>query len=269
MDHQLVRWAAVATSSAWEEGNARPVPVPYDKLGKIIRPKGGNTGVIIAAPGQGKTTFMLNWAVKAGMKCLYISSDTSPADVTAQLGALATTDERILVEQRLAASTTWRRGYAQAIFQKYPNLILDFAPRPTMEEIRNKALALVELWGEPPELIVMDTASNVAMSDMANNAEWQRVWLEAINLAREVNSFFLFCHHVKQGPARTGRIAPELNDGLWGCDQFPEFVMGLHTPNVGELTLTVRKNRGGAKDVPVRFNVDFARADINEAPRRE
>lgn len=263
-----MRWAAVATSSAWEEGNARPVTVPYPRLSHIIRPKGGNTGVIIAAPGQGKTTFMLNWVVKAGMKALYISSDTSPADVTAQLGALATGNERRLVEQQLAANMTWRREYATAIYRKYPNLILDFSPRPTMAEIRNKALALTEMWGEPPEIIVMDTASNVAMEDMSNNAEWQRVWLDAINLARELNCFFLFCHHVKQGPARGGRVAPELNDGLWGCDQFPEFVMGLHTPDAGQLTLTVRKNRGGAKDVPVRFDVDFPRADIAEAAPR-
>lgn len=259
-----MRWAAAATQSAWEEGNARPVVVPWTKLGKVIKPKGGNCGVVIAAPGVGKTTFMLNWAVKSGMKTLYISSDTSPHDITAQLGALATGQERRMVEERLNATSTWRREYAKAIYAKYPNLVLDFTPRPSMRDIRNKALALTELWGVPPELIIMDTASNVAMKDMGNNADWQAVWLQAINLARDLNAFFMFAHHVRQGAARSGRIAPELNDGLWGCDQFPEFVMGLHMERSSELTLTVRKNRGGPKDVPVRFSVNFPQAEVGE-----
>lgn len=259
-----MRWAASATQSAWEENNAREVTIPWEKLASVIKPKGGNAGVLIAAPGQGKTTVLLNWMAQSGMKALYLSADTSPHDVTAQLGAIATGDLRRTVEERLMSSPTWRSGYSQAIYQKYPNLMLDFSSRPTMEEIRHKAVALTELWGVPPEVIVMDTASNVAMKDMADNAEWQRVWLEAIDLARELNAFFLFAHHVKQGPARTGRIAPEMADGLWGCDQFPEFVMGLHTERPGEVTLTVRKNRGGAKDVPVRLRCDFASASVRD-----
>lgn len=259
-----MRWAAAATQSAWEEGNARPIAVPWEKLAKVIKPKGGNVGVLIAAPGQGKTTVLLNWVVKTGAKCLYISADTSAHDMTSQLGALATGHNRRLVEERLTESATWRKEYAKAIFAKYPNLVLDFSPRPTMKDIRYKVLALTELWGETPEVIIMDTASNVAMDDMANNAEWQRVWLSAISLAREANAFFVFAHHVRQGDARGGRIAPQMNDGLWGSDQYPEFVIGLHTPNAGEVMLTVRKNRTGPKDVPIRLKVSFPLAKVED-----
>lgn len=261
-----MRWAAAATKAAWEEGHARPVDVPWEKLGKIIRPKGGNCAVVMAAPGVGKTTFMLNWAVRSGMRTLYISSDTSPHDITAQLGALATGHDRSLVEKRLMATATWRQEYAKAIYQQYPNLVLDFSPRPTMGEIQAKGEALCELWGEPPQLIVMDTASNVAMKDMSDNAEWQRVWLQSISVARYLNSFFVFAHHVKQGIARSGRVAPDLNDGLWGCDQFPEFVLALHTERTNEITCTVRKNRGGPKDVPVPLRASLPVASITDPP---
>lgn len=259
-----MRWAAAAAQSAWEEGNARPIEVPWKKLARVLRPKGGNTGVIIAAPGVGKTTLLLNWVVRSGVKCLYISSDTSPADVTSQLGALATGHVRQTVEERLSESATWRSEYAKAIYAKYPNIVLDFSPRPTIRDIRFKALALTELWGETPEIIVMDTASNVAMADMSNNAEWQRVWLQAISLARELNAFFIFAHHVRQGVARSGRVAPEMNDGLWGSDQYPEFVIGLHSPQAGRLMMTVRKNRTGPKDVPIPLKVSFPLARIDD-----
>lgn len=259
-----MRWAAVATSSSWEEDTAKPLPIPWEKLANVIRPKGGNTAVIIAAPGIGKTTFLLNWAAKARIPTLYLSADTSAQDITAQLGSLVSGHDRRTVESRLIESTTWRREYAQAIKAAYPNLVLDFSPRPTMLDIRQKGLALTELWGITPQMIVMDTASNVAMKDMSDNAEWQRVWLQAIQLARDLNAVFVFAHHVKQGLARSGRMAPEMSDALWGADQFAEFVLGLHEPTAGTRTLTVRKNRTGPKDVPVKLVADLAHADVRD-----
>lgn len=259
-----MRWGAHATKDAWSETNASVLPVPFEKLSKIIRPKGGNCGILIAAPSCGKTTFLLNWVVKAGVKVLYISSDTSPHDLTSQLASLATGEKREVVEKRLRTSQTWRSEYAEAISSKYPNIVVDFTPSPSMHRIRMKAIALAEVWGVPPEMIVMDTASNVEMKDMGDNAEWQRVWLESISIARELNSFFMFAHHVKQGPARSGRVAPEMSDGLWGCDQFPEFVFGLHAPMANRVVFTVRKNRGGMRDVPVNFHADFSRSNLEE-----
>lgn len=255
-----MRWASTATAAAWSEDSARTVDVPFTKLDTIVRPKGGNCGIVIAAPGVGKTTFLLNWAVKSGMNTLYLSADTSPHDLTAQLASLATGHLRAEVEPRLMSDQTWREQYASAIFQKFPNLVVDFTQRPSMLGIRRKATALTELWGEAPQMVVMDTASNVEMEDMGANAEWQRVWLESINIARDLNTFFVFAHHVRQGLARSGRTAPDLNDGLWGCDQFPEFVFGLHNSGAREVTCTVRKNRGGPKDVPVKLPVDLSRA---------
>ena len=223
----------------------------------------------MAAPGIGKTTFLLNWIVKSGARALYLSADTSPHDLTAQLGALATGDSRKRVEERLMESHSWRTEYGQHISQVYPNLVLDFSSSPSIHQIEQKTMALTELWGETPEIIVMDTASNVHMKDMSDNAEWQRVWLQSIEIARRFNSFFVFAHHVKQGPARGGKVAPEMNDGLWGSDQFSEFVMGLHQPRPNELSLTVRKNRTGPKDVPIRFTTDFGRAQVWEKEKED
>ena len=248
----------------WHATNTKPAPVPFEKLGSIIKPRGGNCGIVIAAPGVGKTTFLLNWMVKGNIRALYLSADTSPHDLTAQLGSLATGETRNQVEKRLAQSKTWRKEYGNHISTRFPNLVLDFSSQPRMGQIESRIGALTELWGQAPEIVVMDTASNVFMEDMGSNAEWQKVWLRAIEIARTFNLFWMFAHHVKVGPARGGRTAPEMNDGLYGSDQFAELVMGLHTPRPHKMDLTVRKNRTGAKDVRVRFDTDFAKADISE-----
>lgn len=259
-----MRWAATAARSSFDADQARMLPVPWTKLSKVLRPKGGNTMVVLSAPGVGKTTFLLNWAAQSGARTLFCSADTSPQDTTVQLAAMATNQERKLVESRMLSSMAWRVEYATAIFHRYPNLVVDFSPRPSMEQIGDRAHALTELWGDTPQFIVMDTASNVAMADMSNNASWQGVWLSAIRLARQFNAVFCFAHHVKQGPARSGRLPPEMSDGLWGCDQFPEFVMGLWNPDPGQIKLIVRKNRTGVKDVPVAFDTDLATSRVDD-----
>lgn len=259
-----MRWAAQATQDVWHVSNTAPAPIPFERLGKIITPRGGNCGIVIAAPGVGKTTWLLNWVTKSNARTLYMSADTSPHDLTGQLGALATGEERSKVEQRLTSSPTWREQYGQHISTTFPNLVLDFSSQPRMDDIENRVGALTELWGEAPQIVVMDTASNVFMEDKGSNAEWQAVWLQAIEIARTFNLFWLFAHHVKVGPARGGKVAPEMNDGLWGSDQFAEIVMGAHIPRPGFVDVTVRKNRTGKKDVKVRFAADFASAEMHE-----
>lgn len=259
-----MRWAASAAQSVWQSGSTKKIDVPFEKLGKVIRPKGGNMGVTIAGSGVGKTTFLANWTAKSNMRTLYMSSDTSAHDFTVQLGALSTDDQRVEVERRLMKSATWRREYGQHIAAAYPNLVVDFDPQPSIAKLDRQCHALTELWGVSPEMVVMDTATNVEMSDRSNNAEWQRVWLEALQLARDHNLFFMFAHHVKNGPARTGRVAPELSDGLWGSDVFPEFVLGLHLAAADKLTCTVRKNRTGQRDVTVHFNINYARGSVTD-----
>jgi replicative DNA helicase len=260
----MVRWVADATQSAWREDQARAIPVPWRRLAKLIRPKGGNVGIVIAAPGVGKTTLLLNWVAKSNLKTLYLSMDTSPMDITAQMASMVTGHERVIVERRMMESEEWRRDYAQAIYGQVPNFVVDFSPSLSVDQIRAKAESMAELWCETPELIVIDTASNIAMRDMGENAEWQRVWMQTKELARELNSFAILAHHVKAGPVKSGRVQPELSDGLWGCEQFPEFVFGLHAPSNHELILSLLKNRGGVKNVSVHLDAQLQLAQIND-----
>jgi len=257
-----MNWASVATYQSWTEENSRKIQVPWNKLSKIIRPRGGNVGVIIAAPGVGKTTFGLNWVNRTNARTLYVSADTNPTDVSAQLASMITGDERIIVEKRLETSNEWKTEYSKAVFERNSNLVLDFDPSPSIQSVWDKAIALTEMWAMTPEMIVIDTASNIEMSDKGDNAEWQRVWLACKDIARNLNSFVLLMHHVKQGDAASGRVAPQMADGLWGSDKFPEFVLGLHAPNPSELVMTVVKNRSGKKDVPVRLRPELERARI-------
>ena len=265
-----MRWAAEVTQQSWTPtASGILTPIPFRKMSRIMRPHGGNVGVVIAAPGVGKTTFLLNWAVKSGARTMYLSPDTSPQDLTSQLGALASGSPRKEVEDRLLSSASWRREYGRHIAREFPNLVLDFTASPSMTSIDEKVDALTELWAATPQIVVIDTASNIEMKDSSDNAEWTKVWLSSVEIARKYNLFVVLAHHVKQGAAAGGRVAPQMNDGLWGCDKFAEFVIGLHTPGPKLMAATIRKNRSGPKDVPIQFVTDLSRAEIREKEQND
>lgn len=261
-----MKWAASATKHAWGQDSGTTIPVPWRVLDNVIAPKVKNTGIVIAAPSVGKTTFLLNWVTQARIRALYISSDTTEHDLTTQIGALSQGHLRSEVEQRLRSSETWRDLYATRIAELYPNLVLDFTPSPTMGSIEQKVRGLVELWARPPQMVIQDTASNVDMEDKGDNAEWQRVWLSAKQIARQYGLFWCFAHHVKQGPAKDGDRAPVMSDGLWGSHQFAEYVLTLHNPNPRSMVVTVRKNRMGKRDVAVPLRAEWERALIHDQP---
>lgn len=218
--------------------------------------------MLLAAPGQGKTTFALNWAAEAGLRTLYCSADTDDRLVTEQLASIATGHDRESVKERLQTER-WLGHYAGAIKARFPNLVVDFDSPIEIDVVAEKAEALTEVWGAFPELIVLDTASNIKRVSEDNGA-WEIVWQDVQELVRFFDCTAILPHHVKQGPARSGRQAPQQSDGLFNSDKYSEIVLGLHTSAPGESTLSVLKNRGGRKDIAFQLAADMPHCRFNE-----
>lgn len=259
-----MEWAATAAQTSWGRSQARELPVPWPSLDRLLTPRGGNTIVVLAAPGVGKTAFALNWAARSGARTLYASADTDRLLMTSQLAALATGDSRTTVEDRMARSTTWRTEYAEAVKSLFPNLVVDFDSAPSIATVVAKSEALTELWGETPELVVLDTASDVA-KDGDEFQGWQKLWLNVREASRYLGCVFMLLHHVSQGPAAGGQSAPKLNDGMYKADQFPEMLLGLHESATNEITVSALKNRGGRKGVAMQLIADHAHGRLDDA----
>lgn len=253
-----MQWASSGVTSAWAKESVR-LPVPWDALGAHVRPRGGQNVVLLAAPGVGKTTVSLNWAARANLRTLYCSADTDPETATEQLASLATGHLRTTVEDRLATSATWRSWYADAVRAKYPNLVMDYSGAPRLGVIAEKMEALTEVWGACPELLVLDTASDV-QRDQPGFDGWQRQWLACREMARFFGCVIVHNHHIRSGAAATGRVKPSLDDGMYKPEQFAEMILGLYTPGAGELGIAVLKNRGGRSGFVVHLRTELERA---------
>ena len=219
--------------------------------------------MLLAAPGVGKTTLALNWAARSGARTLYCSADTDDELMFEQLASLATGHDREQIAGRLDEGR-WHSRYADAVKRRFPNLVLDFDP-PNLDVVGEKVEALTEVWGDTPQLVVLDTATDVERVN-DDPSSWIKNWIEGRTLARFFNTTVMWCHHVKSGPAASGRIAPSQADGLYNADRFSEIVLGLHTPGPDEMTVTVLKNRGGRKDIAFQLAADLAHARLDERP---
>lgn len=256
-------WAAGSVNSSWRQGSVRSLPVPWPSLARVIRPRGGQQVMVLSAPGVGKTSLIVNWAALSSALTLYVSADTDQKLMSTQLACLSTGHSRQTVEQRLEHSSVWRTQYAASVREAFPNVVMDFTSSPRIQDLAAKAEALTEVWGDAPQLMVLDTASDVQKRGEDWTA-WQDTWLACREFARFFNCVVMLAHHVKSGPAAGGTTAPQQNDGEYKADKFAEIVIGLHNPAGNEMVATVQKNRGGKSRIPVRLEADHEYASIRE-----
>lgn len=255
--------AAAAIGDGWDEGKVRPLLVPWPQLARVIRPIGGQQVVVAAAPSVGKTMFAGNWAAESGAHTLYMSADTDQRTWTKNMAALATGHETTIVDRRLERSRSWRLQYMEAVQDRFPNLYADFASGPSIPSVLHRAEALTEVWGSTPELVVIDTATDVQRQG-EDYASWRKNWIAYRGLARYLNAVVMLLHHVKDGPARNGDAEPAQSSAKYGADEFAEIMLGLWRPggDPTRLTVSVLKNRAGLRQVRVPFAAEYARGRV-------
>lgn len=254
--------SSYSLGASWQQALASPLAVPWKTLQKVIQPLPSQVVIVLAAPGVGKSTLAIQWAGLSNARTLYVSADQDPMTTSLQLACLATGHQRELITQRLA-DETWRQAYSQAVQDRFPNLVLTFSSSPTIESVAHRAEALTEVWGVTPELVVIDTGSNVQKGG-SDYAHWQKLWLDCGQLADTFKSVALVAHHLHSGPVSSGQVRPGLNDGQYRPEQFAEIVLALHRASGTQVEVTVLKNRGGRSQVSIPLYANYAYSRLDE-----
>jgi replicative DNA helicase len=230
-----------------------PLPVVYQGLHdagtRFLR---GQLVLVAAGPGTGKSAFALTLALKSKASCLYFSADS---DAFVQLSRSIS----ILTGMPLArASQLVLNDQLSDVKQALSGLPirLTYEASPTLDRIESSLQAYDEVYGDYPDLIVVDNITNVR-SGMSEDDGDPFAGLEGLmdylhTMARETEACVIGLHHVT-GPYNDSDKPIPLSGVKGQITRVPELVLTLHrrpgdefTPD--SLVVSTVKNRGGRMD---------------------
>lgn len=220
----------------------------------------GQLVLAAAAPGAGKSAVILTWALKSRVPAFYVSADS---DAHVQLSRAVSIETGWTLAESSDAVRSGDLGDAEAKLAGIP-IRFDYAASPTPDQIESRLDSYGEVYGDFPELIVVDNVTNVV--GLSQQEEDPFSGLESLmdylaTMARGTEACVVGLHHVT-GAYNDGNTPIPLS-GLKGqIGRVPAMVLTLHkeiTLDETFLHVSTVKNRNGKADstglssVPLRF----------------
>lgn len=262
--------------SLWFTG--QPVPVPWTRVGRYLKPRTQSVMIVLAASGVGKSTFALDWVLELGEPALYLSLDTALVDHAIRVIARGQSRTIEDIEQGHDDDPrAWAASHAEYLNSQQARVrFCDQTMK--VESIGELVAAETEYWGESPKLVVVDNLMNL-IEGAESAGEYRRVVGELLRIAKRHHSLVVGLHHLRKKPAKSvkddeddddeGTRPVRLHDSLFAVDQEAKYVIGLWRPEPWDLKVSILKNRMGQANangkVQISLSVDMARAQIKEA----
>ena len=253
-------WGTVLTK-------ATPLPDVWKGLAdKQIKFRRGQVCMVAAAPNAGKSMFALIYSIKADVPTLFFSADTDTTTVMMRAAAYSSGHNQTAVEQNLSMDS----HYYDKHFDKLKHIKWVFDSSPSLDDIELEIKAYVELYGQAPELIVIDNLMNVAAETDNEWAGLRAIMMELHDMARKTEACVLVLHHVSEQSEYGSPTKPPARRAIHGkVSQLPALILTLgYDPFNGELNIAAVKNRFGphtadASDY-VGLNVNYGACQISD-----
>lgn len=230
-------WGGVLTK-------ATPLPDVWRALAnKQIKFRRGQVCMVAAAPNAGKSMFALIYAIRANVPTLFFSADTDTTTVMMRAAAHLSGHGQVLVESNLAGNT----HYYDQHLPKLNNIKWVFDSSPSLDDLELEIRAYVELYGQAPELIVIDNLMNVVAETDNEWAGLRAIMMELHDMARKTEACVLVLHHVSEQSEYGSTINPPARRAIHGkVSQLPALILTLgYNPGENILKVAAVKNRFG------------------------
>ena len=231
---------------AWNSTTTKATPLPdvwADLKNKQIRFRRGQVCMVAAAPNAGKSMFALIYAIKANVPTLFFSADTDIATVMMRTAAHISGHNQTLVEENLNKSN----HFYDSKFDQVKNIQWVFDSSPSLDDIELEIKAYIELYGIPPELIVIDNLMNVAAESDNEWAGLRQIMVELHDMARQTEACVMVLHHVSEQSEYGSTTEPPHRRSIHGkVSQLPAMILTLgYEPIQSLLRVAAVKNRFG------------------------
>lgn len=212
----------------------------------------GQLVLVSAGPGTGKSGFTLTVALRSKVPCLYFSADSDAFEqlkrsISIQTGWSQERASKAILEDRLDEVRTHLIGLP---------IRMHYSASPTLDVIETQIEAYEEVYGDYPDLIVVDNVTNVRL-DRPDGDDDPFSGLESLmdylhTMARETSACVVGLHHVTSGYNDSAKAIP-LSGVKGQISRVPEMVLTLfrkpgdeYTPDA--LCVSTVKQRGGKAD---------------------
>jgi len=253
----------LSLTRAWSGATTKAAPLPdvWDTLkNKQVRFRRGQLTMVAAAPNAGKSMFALVYAIKAGVPTLFFSADTDVTTVMIRAASHISGHAQITVEQNLDVKS----AYYDDSFEKMRHIQWVFDSSPSLDDIELEVKAYQELYGIPPQLIVVDNLMNVAAETDNEWAGLRAIMMELHDLARNTEACVLVLHHVSEATEYGDGTYPPARRSIHGkVSQLPSLMLTLgYDPMGKQLKVAAVKNRFGPNSADGK---DWVALDANYA----
>ena len=231
------------------KGTSSGVPLP-DFFGLLkaheIRLRRGQLTMLVAQPNGGKSLFAAFAAIQMRVPTLFISADTDEATMRIRAAAHLMQKPAREVEEMMASSGSVIVDEALEVLDEF--LFLAYEPAPSLDDIWEETLAVEEVLGRWPTLVVIDNLMNVQGE---SDGEWQEMRANMQHfhtLARKIDACIMVLHHVSESDSRP--FAPPSRRSVQGkVNQLPEQILSVAmNPKENQFRIAAVKNRHGAHD---------------------
>jgi predicted ATP-dependent serine protease len=245
-------------------GAGRTIPTPYDGFAKYdFELQAGQVSMFAAAAGVGKSAVALDIVMKSRRRCMYICGDTDAWTMVVRATAKVTGYPQAQVKSMLAAE---HPDFTNALAD-YPDLRFVFDATSTLD-IHDEVLAYAIMYGDWPEIIVVDNLADIVESEGGEFAGVRQALQELGILARNTGAHVMTLHHVV-GKYEDGNV-PIPQSGLENkVSKKPAQIVTLNRQG-SMLRACIVKNRQGEADAQANLWIplmaDMATMNIRDWP---
>lgn len=235
--------AQVARKAGRQTGKMMPDISPV-LAARGIRPRRGQVLAIVGQPNAGKSMLALKYVVDHNLPTLYVSADTDE-DTTLHRSLAMLTGNRVD-----DIEDTFEQGAGElylGVLDRIDRVQFTFDPTPTMEDIALQVSAFDEVYGRPPELIVIDNLLNIYTGGESAGSWAGMVEVSQFlhNLARRSEGAVWILHHTNEGGSP--RFPPPRSAIINKVSHLPELILSVAL-HEDEYRVACVKNRSGPHD---------------------
>lgn len=224
-----------------------PLPDVYETLARAqIRFRRGEVGLVAGPTGSMKTMFVCSLAHAMGLRTMYFSNDSNEMTVISRMVArvrgVPNTDR---LKLRILEDPEW----AAEALSEVDHIRWSFDAAPTLDDIKEEVEAYEELYGEYPEVIVVDILTKVDYSEESQYTTDNTIVKELDTLARDTGAAVILVGHTSE---------TEKNQPAKGAQCQPRHAILQQISRLPTLVLTVAYNYGTFFFSPVKSRHSFS-----------